>query len=133
MKKLFIYASVVGLSAGIVYLLCKNGKSNNTASETVAKKVDFETRHQEEELSQNTNVVEEMYQAKSESVQAVYERHSEASSIMKDAYSNTMEDFVENFSDEEVAKGKEIIVDSESVSAIKELDSISDELDDLLK
>jgi len=133
MKKLFIYASVVGLAAGVVYLLCKKGKSNNTASETVAKKVDFETRHQEEELSQNANVVEEMYQAKSESAQAVSERHSEANSIMKDAYNNIMQDFVEDFSDEKIAKGKEIIVDSESVSVIKKLDSISDELDNLLK
>jgi hypothetical protein len=137
MKKWFIYASVVGLAAGVVCWLCKKGKTNTATSQTVDKKADFETNTQEEEKSQNSNVVEEMYQAKSESVQAVYERHSEAGSIMKDAYSNIMEDFVEDFSSENDANAKDenkkVIIDSESVSVMKEIDSISDELDDLLK
>lgn len=137
MKKWFIYASVVGLAAGVVYWLCKKGESNTATSQAVDKKVDFETNTQEEEKSQNSNVVEEMYQAKSENVQAVYERHSEAGSIMKDAYSNIMEDFVEDFSSENDAnakdENKEVIIDSESVSVMKEIGSISDELDDLLK
>ena len=137
MKKLFIYVSVVGLVAGVVYWLCKKEKPNNTAFKTVDKKVDFEPRHQEEELSQNTNIVEEMYQTKSESAQAVYERHSEAGSIMKEAYSNIMEDFVEDFSGKKDAnakdENKEVIIDSESVSVMKEIDLISDELDNLLK
>lgn len=137
MKKMFIYASVVGLAAGVVYWLCKKGKSNTATSQTVDKKVNFKTNTQEEENSQNTGVVEEMYQAKSESAQAVYERHSEASSIMKDAYSNIMEDFVEDFSSKNDTnakdENKEVVIDSESVSVMKEIDSISDELDDLLK
>lgn len=137
MKKLFIYASVVGLAAGVVYWLCKKGKSNTATSQTVDKKVNFETNTQDEENSQNTSVVEEMYQAKSESAQAVYERHFEASSIMKDAYSNIMEDFVEDFSGESDMntkdENKEVVIDSESVSVMKEINSISDELDDLLK
>lgn len=137
MKKWFIYVSVVGLAAGVVYWLCKKGESNTATSQAVDKKVDFETNTQEEEKSQNSNVVEEMYQTKSESVQAVYERHSEAGSIMKDAYSNIMEDFVEDFSSENDAnakdENKEVIIDNESVSVMKEIDSISDELDDLLK
>lgn len=137
MKKWFIYVSVVGLAAGVVYWLCKKGKTNTATPQTVDKKADFETNTQEEEKSQNSNVVEEMYQTKSESVQAVYERHSEAGSIMKDAYSNIMEDFVEDFSSENDAnakdENKEVIIDNESVSVMKEIDSISDELDDLLK
>lgn len=137
MKKWFMYASIVGLAGGVVYWLCKNGKTNTATSQTVDKKADFETNTQEEEKSQNSNVVEEMYQTKSESVQAVYERHSEAGSIMKDAYSNIMEDFVEDFSSENDAnakdENKEVIIDNESVSVMKEIDSISDELDDLLK
>ena len=137
MKKLFIYASVVGLAAGVVYWLCKKEKSNNTVSKPVDNKVDLEPRHQKEEISRNSNVVEEMYQAKSQSVQAVYERHSEASEIMKDAYRNIMEDFVEDFSGEKVVnekdETKDVIIDSESVSVMKEIDLISDELDDLLK
>lgn len=137
MKKMFIFASVVGLVAGVVYWLCKKDKTDTATSQTVDKKVDFKTNIQEGEKSQNSNVVEEMYQAKSESVQAVYERHSEAGSIMKDAYSNIMEDFVEDFSGENDTNAKDenksVIIDSESVSVMQEIDSISDELDDLLK
>lgn len=48
-----------------------------------------------------------------------------------------MEDFVEDFSDKSNTnskeKNKEIVIDSESGSVMKEIDSISDELDDLLK
>lgn len=137
MNKWFIYALVVGLVAGVVYWLCKNSKTNTATSQTVDKKANFKTNTQEEEKSQNSNVIDEMYQAKSESVQAVYERHSEAGSIMKDAYSNIMEDFVEDFSSENDANAKDenkkVIINSESVSVMKEIDSISDELDDLLK
>ena len=53
MKKLFIYASVVGLAVGIVCWLCKKGKSNTAKSQTIDKKVNFETNTQEEEKSQN--------------------------------------------------------------------------------
>ena len=62
-------------------------------------------------------------------------RHQEAGKIMKDAYRNIMEDFVEDFSDEDTVrdKNKDCIIDNESVSIIKKLDSISGELDDLLK
>jgi len=137
MKKWFIYASVVGLAVGVVYWLCKNDKTNTATSQTVDKKADFETNIQEEEKSQNSNVVEKMYRTKSESMQTVYERHSEADSIMKDAYSNIMEDFVEDFSSENDLnakdENKEVIIDNESVSVMKKIDSISDELDDLLK
>ena len=137
MKKMFIYASVVGLVAGVVYWLCKKGKSNTATSQTVDKKVNFETNTQEEDNSQNIGVVEEMYQAKSESAQVVYERHSEASSIMKDTYRNIMEDFVEDFSGKNDTntkdENKEVVIDSESVSVMNEIDSISNELDDLLK
>lgn len=129
MKKQFIYALIVGLASGIVYWLCKKGKTNSASFQGGDKKVDFETNTQEEEKTQNSNVVDEMYQAKSESVQTVYERHSEAGFIMRDAYSNIMEDFVEELSDE----NKEDIMNSESVSVMDEIDSISDELDDLLR
>lgn len=137
MKKLFIYALVVGLVTSVIYWFCKKEKSNTITSKTIDKKVDFELDSQEEEISQNTSAVEEMYQAKRESAQAVYERHVEASSIMKDTYSNIMEDFVEDFSGEKDTNAKDenkgVIIDGESVSLMKEIDLISDELDDLLK
>jgi len=133
MKKWFIYGSVAGLAAGVVYWLCKNSKTNTATSQTVDKKADFETNIQEEEKSQNRNVIEDMYQAKSESAQAVYERHAEVSSIMKEAYSNIMEDFSDENDANAKDENKEVIIDSESVSVMKDIDSISDELDDLLK
>lgn len=137
MKKLFIYASVVGLAAGVIFWLSKKEKSNNIVSKSVDNKVDFEPKPQQEEISYESNDMEEMYQAKGESVQAICERHSEAGEIMKDAYRNIMEYIVEDFSGEKVInekdETKEVIIDSESVSVMKEIDLISDELDDLLK
>lgn len=137
MKKLLIYTSVIGIIAGAAYCLCKKEKSNNTATKSIDDKVTFEPKTQEEKFSQESNVVDEMNQAKSENIQSIYDRHLEAGEIMKDAYCNIMEDFVEDFSNEKVVKEKDetkdVIVDSESNSVIKELDSISDELDDLLK
>lgn len=137
MKKLFIYASVVGLAAGVVFWLSKKEKSNNIISKSVDNKVDFEPKPQQEGICYESNDMEEMYQAKGESVQAICERHSEAGEIMKDAYRNIMEDFVEDFSGEKVVnekdETKEVIIDSECVSVMKEIDLISDELDDLLK
>ena len=137
MKKLFVYVSVVGLAAGVAYWLYKKERTNNTASKLVDKKVDFESRPQKDEISRNSNVVKEMYQAKSESAKEIYDRHSRASEIMKDAYSNIMQDFVEDYSDEkstnEKEKNESAIIDGESASVMKEIDLISDELDDLLK
>ncbi len=137
MKKMFIYASVVGLTAGVIYLLYKQEKSNNTVSKPADKKEVSETIHQEEEVSQKSKTVDEIYQTKNESAQTIYERHSEAGEIMKDAYRNIMEDFVEDFPSEKVVnkenETKEAVIDSAYVSVMKEIDSISDELDDLLK
>lgn len=136
-KKQFVYASMVGLVAGVIYWLCKKEKNNNTVFKSVDGKEDFKYQPQEEDTSRKSNVVEEMNQVKSERAQDVYERHSEAGEIMKDAYHNIMEDFVEDISSEKVANEKErtteVISNKESVSVMKELNSISDELDDLLK
>lgn len=133
MKKIFIYASVVGLAAGVIYLLCKKEKSGENETGETVNKVDVEPKYKMQDIPQSEEVEEEMFHAKSESVQAVHERHSEAVEIMKDAYQNVMEDFVENFSDEEVTSEKKVVIDGESVSVINELDAILDELDDLLK
>ncbi|MBO8463806.1 MAG: hypothetical protein IAC13_07740, partial [Firmicutes bacterium] len=48
--------------------------------------------------------------------------------IMRDAYENIMEDFVEDFS--EVVSTS--IIDEEDVTTNKEIDKASDDLDDLL-
>lgn len=141
MKKMFIYATVMGVVAGVGYCLCKKEKSNAVRSkvvgsntETVDKTADTEICSQEEDVFQHTNVEEEMYQAKSESAQTIYERHLEANSLMKEVYSNIMEDVVEDFSGEkDENENKEVIINSDSVAVMKEIDAISDELDELLK
>lgn len=139
MKKLFIFTSIIGVSAGVVYWLYKKEKSNTGTFRTEEKS---EPDPQEEEVSANINAEEKIHQAecesaKSESTKNVNERHAQAGSIMKDAYSNIMEDFVDDFSDEKDADAKdeikEINIDSETVSVMKEMDSLSEELDDLLK
>lgn len=55
-------------------------------------------------------------------------RHQEAVSIMKDAYGNIMEDFVEDFSEGVNTS----IIDEEDVTTNKEIDKASNDLDDLL-
>ena len=56
------------------------------------------------------------------------ERHQEASSIMKDAYGNIMEGFVEDFSQNEYSA----VIDEEDAIINKEIDKTSNDLDDLL-
>ena len=55
-------------------------------------------------------------------------RHQEAASIMKGAYGNIMEDFVEDFSENEYSP----IIDEEDVSIINESNKSSNGLDDIL-
>lgn len=58
----------------------------------------------------------------------ISERHQAATSIMREAYENIMEDFVEDFSD----NGNPQIIDEEDIEMIRAIDKISDDLDDLL-
>ena len=55
-------------------------------------------------------------------------RHQEAASIMKGAYENIMEDFVEDFSENVYTS----VIDEEDVITNKEIDKTSKDLDDLL-
>ena len=55
-------------------------------------------------------------------------RHQESASIMKDAYGNIMEDFVEDFSQSSYTS----VIDEEDVSTNKKIDKTSKDLDDLL-
>lgn len=56
------------------------------------------------------------------------ERHQEASSIMKNAYGNIMESFVEDFSQNEYSA----VIDEEDAIINKEIDKTSNDLDDLI-
>ncbi len=59
----------------------------------------------------------------------ISERHQEAASIMKNAYGNIMEDFVEDFSENEYLP----IIDAEDVITNKKIEKVSNDLDDLLE
>lgn len=61
-------------------------------------------------------------------------RHQEAANIMKNSYSNIMEDFVEDFTyKENINRKNNILIDSEEIATISRINSISDELEDLLE
>ncbi|UTT43705.1 hypothetical protein [Exiguobacterium aurantiacum] len=132
MKKLLIYASVVGTTIRVVYWLFLKVKSNHTSCRLEDKKIDFEPKQRQNESSPNVNVLEQTIEAKSENARAIYERHSVAREILRDAYSNITEDFVEDFSSEK-EMNQENMVDNKHISVMKETDLISDELDELLK
>lgn len=55
-------------------------------------------------------------------------RHQKASRIMRDSFGNIMEDFMEDYSYEDVA----YVVDEKDVKTITEIDKSSDDLDDLI-
>lgn len=135
MKKLVFYTTMIGLAAGIGFWLYRKEKENRVLVKTETEKNITEVTVEENDDSQTGCKSEEIDQIKSESVKEVYERHVEAANIMKAAYSNIMENFVEDFSEESTKKreesNKNSVVDNENVEMIKEIDSISDELDNL--
>ena len=62
-----------------------------------------------------------------ENVQSdISERHHDAAEIMKESFANIMEDFVDDFSDNDT------IIDEEDVKTNKAIDEMSDDLDRLL-
>lgn len=65
---------------------------------------------------------------KSNTYDNISERHQDAASIMKDAYRNVMEDFVEDFSEDANVS----IIDEEDVTINQKIDKTGDDLDHLL-
>ena len=130
MKKLSIYASVVGLAVGTIYLLCKKKKSHVMALKPMDNKNDFEQENHSEEPVREFDGIGKMYQAKSESAKAIHDRHTETSEIMTDAFKNIFSEIEPVVLDDETG---DTVIDTESVEIIKESDSLSDELDELLK
>lgn len=60
---------------------------------------------------------------------SIYGRHQEACEIMQDSLENIMDDFVSDVSDSD----KLIVIDEKDVKTASEIDSVSDDLDTLLK
>ncbi len=130
MKKMLIYVSLIGIATGVIYLLSKKEKSEKDVSKSDVNKANIITNTAKEEHINETNVMEEVYQAKFESAQKVHQRHSEAAEIMADAYKNIFRELDPIVFHEE---NGDIVIDNESATVMKELDLISDDLDDLLK
>lgn len=130
MKKIFICTAIAGLTVGIICLLRKIKKANNAISNPMKEKSDDESETKRETPVDEQEVVNELNETKDRSAQTVYERHSEAAEIMTDAFNNILKE-VEPVKLEDVTV--EPIIDTQDVEVIKELDSLSDELDELLK
>lgn len=130
MKKIFICTAIVGLTVGIICLLCKTKKANNVTSNSMKEKSDDESETKSETPVDKQNVVNELNETKDRSAQTVYERHSEAAEIMTDAFNNILKEVEPVELEDETV---EPIIDTQDVEVIKELDSLSDELDELLK
>ena len=66
--------------------------------------------------------------AKESTQSNISERHQKAESVMRDAYKNIMEDFVEEFSENDQI----LVIDEEDQKINEEIDKINDDLDDLI-
>lgn len=129
MKKLFVGVILVGLVAG-VYFALKDKKKEYVSSQPQEDNLKPSPENEEPKVVNNTDAVKEMYEAKETSKQAVHERHTEAASIMADAFKNIMETVDPIVDDEEIVDN---VIDTKNIETIQELDSLSDELDELLK
>lgn len=132
MKKWFTYALLVGLVSGIAYFISKKKKQPNNVSVAEKRQENSEPIPPQQENQQPTNVVEDMREAKMQSAQIIQERHVEAGEIIKDTYQNVMEDFVVDYSYEKT-DNKGPVIDEEDISVMKKLNSISSNIDDMLK
>lgn len=129
-KKLLVCVAVAGVAVGVIYFLCKTKKKENISSKPMGEKYDSEAVTKEETSVEEQDTVQDMYVAKEKSAQSVRERHTEAAGIMADAFVNIMKDVEPIELDKESA---ESVVDNKDVRIMNELDSLSDELDELLK
>jgi hypothetical protein len=129
MKKIFISISLLGAAVGTTYWLFKKENLNDRVSKSKESISREQYSLQDEDSScEVMDTAENLQKAKSENASSIYKRHLDAGDIMKNAYQSIIEDFVDDFSDK-----KETSLDGESVDVIKEIDSISEKLDELLK
>ena len=131
MKKIILYTSVIGLVIGVAaYLLNKKNKSNASKIQPIDNEfVGLEPNTSNKEAVYEPDPVEKMTEIKSSSVHTIHNRHIEAADSMCNALENIYKDIDPVVCDEK--KVDSVIV--ESVIINNDLDSISDELDNLLK
>lgn len=112
------------------YFVFKNKKKENVYSQPQRDYSEPIPETEKPIVPNDLDGIKEMYVPKESSAQSVYEIHTEAASVMTDAFKNIMEsvDPIEN-DDASVAA----VIDTKDVETIKELDSLSYELYELLK
>ena len=124
---IFVGAVVSGLigamAINFIDKLIANKQKAEVDKEILKKGNEILILQEEQKNHQNAKYAEQKITTQSH----ISERHTEAHRIMKEAYENIMEDFVQ-FPDEET----NVIVDEEDVKLNKELDEISSALNDLL-
>ena len=125
---MFLASLVSGLVAAIVINLIDKFIAKKQKKE--AQEVAIEKGNQVIVTQHKLQIVNEtLLERDKENVQdSISGRHQEAGSIMKDAYGNIMENFVEDFTDVVTAA----VIDEEDVATNRKIDNTSDDLDDLL-
>lgn len=130
-------ANILGIFLGAVVAGIVGAIAINLLDKLIVKKREKEV--QVETIKKGNQIISTQHQIQivnevrleedRDRVQAeISERHQAAASVMRDAYGNIMEDFVEDFSD--VIEPQ--IIDEEDVATNEEIDKVSDDLDDLL-
>ena len=126
---LFLASMVSGIVGAIVInlidkFIAKKQKTDiqNTLIEKNNKVISLQ--HQQQIINESL-----MERDKEFALTNMSDRHQEAASVMTEAYSNIMDDFVEDLSDATFRT----IVDENDIKLNEKIDDISDELDDLLE
>lgn len=129
MKKLLTATIIVASTVGM-YLTRREKKKKVSYSKQKQYNKPSIPEVKKEPVESLNDKMKKIDETKYASEKAIHDRHVEAASIMADAYKNIMEEMepINNFKD-----SVEIIIDSNDDKNIKDLDSMSAELDELLK
>lgn len=125
---MFLASLVSGLAGAIIINLIDKFIAKKQKSDAQAAAI--ETGNQIISKQHQIQIVNEVLldRDKENAQSNILERHQDALSIMNEAYGNVMEDFVEDFSENEYSA----VIDEEDVITNKEIDKTSNDLDDLL-
>lgn len=131
MKKIILYASVIGVAMGIAtHLINKKIKSNVSKNQSVGNQFGLvKSNISDQEFVSAPNVEEEIMEAKNSSAYSIEDRHTEVANIMHSAFKNVYKD-IEPIEQDEKKSDSGVV---ESVINNSELDLVSDELCALLK
>lgn len=125
---MFLASLVSGLAGAIIINLIDKFIAKKQKSDAQAAAI--ETGNQIISKQHQIQIVNEVLldRDKENAQSNILERHQDALSIMNEAYGNVMEDFVEDFSENEYSA----VIEEDDVITNKEIDKTSNDLDDLL-